>query len=256
MFQQVPSWFWQSIDVTKSCINNRESLDPNLWALWGNALNPIVISVSDRCIGLEIVGPPSSIYMETVYASTHYLNHRQLWADLTHLQGSFQGPWLFIGDFNVVLQINSMLRILRHNSFLPKNTSYFHRVSKVWAASKNISILHDGDSVITEPNDIEVHMLAYFQSILSVDNNCSQNNLIHQTILMLVTDAENEILLRLSLREEIKIVVFYFNGDDVPGPDGFGGHFYQIFWDIVETNVVQSVQEFFYFIYGVLAPKA
>ena len=31
------------------------------------------------------------------------MKRRQLWADLTHLQGCFQGPWIFISDFNVVL---------------------------------------------------------------------------------------------------------------------------------------------------------
>ena len=31
------------------------------------------------------------------------MKRRQLWADLTHLQGCFQGPWIFIDDFNAVL---------------------------------------------------------------------------------------------------------------------------------------------------------
>jgi len=39
--------------------------------------------------------------------------------------------------------------------------------------------------------------------------------------------------------------VFSLNGDGAPGPDGFGGHFYQTFWDIVGDDVVNSVQEFF-----------
>jgi hypothetical protein len=62
-----------------------------------------VIFVSDQCIALEIPGAPSSVYMAAIYASTNYLKHRQLWADLTHLQGCFQGPWMFIGDFNAVI---------------------------------------------------------------------------------------------------------------------------------------------------------
>jgi hypothetical protein len=35
------------------------------------------------------------------------------------------------------------------------------------------------------------------------------------------------------------------NVDGAPGPDGFGGHFFQHFWDIVAADVVSSVQEFF-----------
>ena len=45
----------------------------------------------------------STVYIAAIYASNSYLTRRQLWADLTHLQGCFQGPWLFIGDFNAVL---------------------------------------------------------------------------------------------------------------------------------------------------------
>jgi len=38
------------------------------------------------------------------------------------------------------------------------------------------------------------------------------------------------------------IYIFY---DSVAGPDVFGAHFYQTFWDIIETDVVHSVQDFF-----------
>lgn len=52
-------------------------------------------------------------------------------------------------------------------------------------------------------------------------------------------------MLKLPLREEIRAAVFGLNADGAPGPDGFGGHFYQTFWDIIAVDVVQSVQEFF-----------
>ncbi|GAU28861.1 hypothetical protein TSUD_21990 [Trifolium subterraneum] len=35
------------------------------------------------------------------------------------------------------------------------------------------------------------------------------------------------------------------NGDGAPGPDGFSGHFFQQYWDIVASDVVYSVQSFF-----------
>jgi hypothetical protein len=102
-FHQVPAWYWQSIGVSKYCINNRGSSLPNLWALWGNDLLTTVIFVSDHCIALEISCFQSTVYIAAIYASNYYLKRRQLWADLTHLQGCFQGSWLFIGDFNAIL---------------------------------------------------------------------------------------------------------------------------------------------------------
>jgi len=126
-----------------------------------------------------------------------------------------------------------------------RNTAYFHRVFKIRAATKSISFLQDGDNVITDPTEIEMHVLSYFQAIFSMDNNCALNTLVDETIPSLVTDADTHMLMRLPLSSEIKDVVFSLNGDGAPGPDGFGGHFYQTFWDIVGVNVVNSMQDFF-----------
>jgi len=102
-FAQIPTWYWLTIGVSKYCINNRGPLLPNLWALLGNDLLATVIFVSDQCIALEISCYQSTVYIAAVYASTYYLHRRQLWDDLTHLQGCFLGLWLFIGDFNAIL---------------------------------------------------------------------------------------------------------------------------------------------------------
>jgi len=118
-------------------------------------------------------------------------------------------------------------------------------VTKVRAVSKNMSILQDGDTTLTEPDDIEAHVLSYFQSIFSVYNNCVSNDMVERHIPNLVTSAENDLLCSLPMISEIKSAVFDLNGDGASGPDGFGGHFYQTFWDIVAMDVVNFVQEFF-----------
>jgi hypothetical protein len=135
----------------------------------------------------------------------------------------------------------------RNQNFISgdRNTAYFHRVAKIRTATKSISFLQDGEDVSTDPMALEMHILDYFQSIFSVDNNCVQNTLVDETIPPLVTEDDNHMLLRLPLYDEIKGAVFDLNGDGAPGPDGFGGHFYQTFWDIVSNDVVKSVQDFF-----------
>jgi len=62
----------------------------------------------------------------------------------------------------------------------------------------------------------------------------------------LVTEEDNARLAAMPLFDEIKDASFSMNADGAPGPDGFAGHFYQHFWDIVYVDVVSSVQEFFY----------
>ena len=81
-------------------------------------------------------------------------------------------------------------------------------------------------------------MLNYFKAAFSVDNNCVQNDLLARPIPCVVSEEDNRSLLRLPWRDEIKAAVFDLNGDGAPGPDGFGGHFYQNFWDIVDTDVI------------------
>ncbi|XP_019435949.1 PREDICTED: uncharacterized protein LOC109342416 [Lupinus angustifolius] len=64
-------------------------------------------------------------------------------------------------------------------------------------------------------------------------------------ISFLVSDDENLMLTSVPSHQEIKDAVFGLNGDGAPGPDDFGGCFYQAFWDIVGNDVCCSVTQFF-----------
>jgi hypothetical protein len=45
--------------------------------------------------------------------------------------------------------------------------------------------------------------------------------------------------------QEIKAAVFALNKDSAPGPDGFSAFFFQQYWDIVKSDVINAVLEFF-----------
>jgi hypothetical protein len=60
-FHQVPAWYCPSISVSKYCINNRGSLLPNLWALWGNDLLATVIFISDQGIAFFLANLGHSV---------------------------------------------------------------------------------------------------------------------------------------------------------------------------------------------------
>ena len=84
-------------------MNDRLPRIPSLWDLWGNDIDVTVIFVSDQCVALEIICHDKKVFVAAIYAHNLYIERRQLWADLKNLQGCFQGPWLFFGDFNAVL---------------------------------------------------------------------------------------------------------------------------------------------------------
>lgn len=62
----------------------------------------------------------------------------------------------------------------------------------------------------------------------------------------MVSAEENNWLTSVPSIDEVKAVVFDLNGDGAPEHDMFGGHFFQLYWDIIARDVVCSVQDFFY----------
>ena len=108
-------------------------------------------------------------------------------------------------------------------------------------------------SNITDSRDIETHVVNYFQDIFGNNNICISNDLVSRTIPTMVTTEENIVLTAMPSFDDIKKAVFNMNTNGALGPDGFGVHFFQHFWDIVVADVVNSVQEFFCI--GVIIPN-
>lgn len=61
----------------------------------------------------------------------------------------------------------------------------------------------------------------------------------------MVTMEDNLMLTNLPSKEEVKNVVFSMNGSGALGPDGFGGFFYQTYWDTIQDDVLKAVLQFF-----------
>lgn len=106
-------------------------------------------------------------------------------------------------------------------------------------------MLPKGDILLNRQEDLEQQVLQYFSNIYASENNCTPNDLIRRTIPSLVSPEDNCFLTNIPTREEVKEAVFNMHGEGAPGPDGFGGLFFQHFWDIVGEDVFQSVLQFF-----------
>jgi len=55
----------------------------------------------------------------------------------------------------------------------------------------------------------------------------------------------NNLLTKLPTPIEIHHAVLAMNKDGAPGSDGFGAVFFQTYWEIVKTDVINAVLEFF-----------
>ena len=135
----------------------------------------------------------------------------------------------------------------RNQSFIygDRNTTYFHCVACIKTSSKTISLLLDGNVRITEPMEIEEHVLTYFQNIFGGVNNCIDNVLVAKVIPTLVSMEENAALMAMTLFDEIKNAVFDMNADGAPGLDGFGGHFFSIFGTLLVSMLSIRSRNFF-----------
>ncbi|CAL0318886.1 unnamed protein product [Lupinus luteus] len=126
-----------------------------------------------------------------------------------------------------------------------RNTSFFHKVTKIRQVTKSMSIMKDGDCILTKQEDISNLALRYFTDIFASPNATTPNQLINQVVPNIILEEENQFLIKSPSVEEIKDSVFSLNADGAPGPDGFGGGFYQNFWDVVKDDVCNSVHQFF-----------
>jgi ribonuclease HI len=126
-----------------------------------------------------------------------------------------------------------------------RNTTYFHKLTKTRHASSRLVRLKVGDNYITDTNDMEQHVLDFYHDLFGSDNHCVPTDIVERTIPNLVTAADNDLLTRVPSFDEVKQAVFNMDGSSSPGPDGFGGCFFQHFWDVVGPDVVASVTQFF-----------
>ena len=110
---------------------------------------------------------------------------------------------------------------------------------------RNFNLIKTNDTVISNPDDISVHIVNHFQTLFNNNSHISDNGLIDEVIPHLITDRINNLLTNIPSENEIFQAVFSLNKDSAPGPDGFGALFFQTYWDIIKYDVTKAVLQFF-----------
>ncbi|KAK9292265.1 hypothetical protein L1049_020229 [Liquidambar formosana] len=113
------------------------------------------------------------------------------------------------------------------------------------AARGRISFLKFESQNLQDSSNIQTHVVDYYKSLYTANNSVPNNGLVADIIPSLVTDNENDMLSSVPLVEDIRAAVFSMNPHSAPRLDGFGGLFYQSYWDIVGEDVVKAITMFF-----------
>lgn len=108
-----------------------------------------------------------------------------------------------------------------------------------------MSMLKVGNMTLDKQENLEQHVLSYYQSLFASENTCIINDLIDSVIPSLVYNDDNLMLTNIPTIDEVKNAVFNMNNNGAPGLDGFGGSFYQKYWNIIKDDAFNSVTQFF-----------
>ncbi|KAI5422034.1 hypothetical protein KIW84_045474 [Lathyrus oleraceus] len=87
--------------------------------------------------------------------------------------------------------------------------------------------------------------LALFIEELFWKEKSKEDNLIEKVIPDMMNEQSNNLLTVLPSQEEIHNAVMILDKDSAPGPDGFGGFFFEHYCEIIKKDVIMVVTQFF-----------
>ncbi|XP_026410952.1 uncharacterized protein LOC113306204 [Papaver somniferum] len=125
--------------------------------------------------------------------------------------------------------------------FQDKNVKYFHARANFHRRRNQIDTIQDSQGIwhSTRPT-IEQILINHFANI-STTINPHMDSSVLSLISPCITSQDNDMLTTILKADKIRNIVFQIKSWAAPGPDGF----YKHCWDVVGTDVVSMVQEFF-----------
>ena len=126
-----------------------------------------------------------------------------------------------------------------------RNTSFFHKSTKVRDFATGVNFL-EVDGEITDDREVfSARIGNYYKDLFSFSPVASNLPFLQDILGSEITHYQNDFLTNIPSVEEIKTAVFSLSVDSAPEPDGFSGHFYHRFWDIIHNDVQNAVIWFF-----------
>ncbi|GAA0182299.1 hypothetical protein LIER_30353 [Lithospermum erythrorhizon] len=124
-----------------------------------------------------------------------------------------------------------------------KNIAFYHNYVRRKRKKRAILGIYEEGEWLSETSQIAALGVTFLQEQLSGGLNMDHAELV-DCIPSLVTDEDNEMMLRAPTKEEVRTVVLSLNKESVAGPDGFNGHFYHNFWGVIVDDVVDAMGHF------------
>ncbi|XP_019151080.1 PREDICTED: uncharacterized protein LOC109147876 [Ipomoea nil] len=126
-----------------------------------------------------------------------------------------------------------------------RNTKYFQGLVREKRRKQIIHRIKNEEGVwVDDQEQIRELDVRFFEKLYTAKAVSSDQSVLN-CLQVLVTPEENQRLIGAPSEEEIKSCVFSLGANSAPGPDGFGGGFYQSCWDIIKEDLIVMVISFF-----------
>lgn len=128
-----------------------------------------------------------------------------------------------------------------------KNTRFFHITTLKHRATNRIDHLVKNGRRIDNEDEISGAAVEFFVDLTKKDTllDPEAQYMLVDIIPKVLSDDKNHNLVVIPSKEEIRSVVFSFDGSKALGPDDFPMFFFKQFWEVVEKDASNVVKEFF-----------
>ena len=104
--------------------------------------------------------------------------------------------------------------------------------------------MDDSSACIHGEENIAKEACDYYKGIFS-DNNDKIQEEILQCINHMATQEQNDEFYKIPTEDEVKRIIMSMNPNSSPGPDGFGGKFYQECFEIIKDDLMSVIKSFY-----------
>jgi hypothetical protein len=125
------------------------------------------------------------------------------------------------------------------------NTKYFQMVANGKRRKTRIFRLEQEEGIIEGEENLRKYITNYYKNLFGSQraSNFSLNEERTEDIPQ-VSNLENELLTEELTEKEVREAIFHMKHNKSPGPDGFPIEFYQVFWDLIKTDLMALFRDF------------
>ena len=129
---------------------------------------------------------------------------------------------------------------LKHVQQGGDNTRYFHLIANGKHRKKCISQLEQDEGTIVGETNLKVFISEFYKKLFGapITNNFSMDESVVDDMPQ-ISAQENLLLTSCFTKNEVWEAISQMEHNKAPGPDGFLAEFYQIFWSIIKTDLMQ-----------------